>query len=62
LRAPRVADQNGRNGIYALNAIASLFDANHMLGNTVYDARDDNRWSANHCLRDFPAGTICGVG
>jgi hypothetical protein len=37
-----------------------------MLGNGVFDARDDNRaantWSANECLTDFPAGTICGVG
>jgi parallel beta-helix repeat protein len=61
-----VADENGRNGIYALGAIANLFEANQMLGNAVYDARDDNRaantWSANDCLTDFPAGTICGVG
>jgi Right handed beta helix region len=61
-----VADENGRNGIYALNAIANLFEANQMLGNGVYDARDDNRaantWTANRCLTDLPAGTICGVG
>ncbi|MGH3079708.1 MAG: NosD domain-containing protein [Gaiellaceae bacterium] len=61
-----VADENGRNGIYALNAITNLFEANQMLGNGVYDARDDNRaantWSGNHCFTDFPAGTICVVG
>jgi hypothetical protein len=49
-----------------LNAIANVFEANQMLGNGVYDARDDNRaantWTANRCLTDFPAGTICGGG
>jgi parallel beta-helix repeat protein len=61
-----VAERNGEYGIYAQGAIANLFEANRMLGNGVLDARDENRaantWSANHCLTDFPAGTICGVG
>jgi parallel beta-helix repeat protein len=61
-----VAERNGEYGIYAQGAIANLFEANRMFGNGVYDARDENRaantWSGNHCLTDFPAGTICGVG
>jgi Right handed beta helix region len=60
------SDRNGRYGIFAQGATANLFEANSMLGNGVFDARDDNRaantWIANQCVNDFPAGTICGVG
>jgi parallel beta-helix repeat protein len=61
-----LAERNGEYGIYAQSAIQNLFEANRMLGNGVYDARDENRaantWVANVCVSDFPAGTICGVG
>lgn len=60
------AYRNGRIGIYANGATGNLFDGNHMLDNSVFDARDDlralNTWTDNHCVTDFPPGTICGVG
>jgi parallel beta-helix repeat protein len=61
-----VAERNGEYGIYAHGAIQNLFEANRMLANSVFDARDDNRaantWVANQCLTDYPAGSICDVG
>ena len=42
----------------------NTFEANKMFGNAILDARDDardrNRWNANQCVTDFPAGSICG--
>jgi len=42
----------------------NTFEANKMFGNAILDARDDardrNLWSANQCVTDFPAGSICG--
>jgi parallel beta-helix repeat protein len=61
-----VAERNGRYGIYAQGAVRNHFETNQMSANTVRDAIDENRpantWTANACLTDSPAGTICGVG
>jgi nitrous oxidase accessory protein NosD len=58
-----VAEANGRYGMYAQGAVGNLFEANRMLANSVFDARDDarasNTWLANECVTDFPAGSIC---
>ena len=60
------SDRNGRDGIRALTgATGNTFENNSMFDNVEFDARDDNRpfntWVNNHCLTDFPPGTICGV-
>jgi parallel beta-helix repeat protein len=58
------ADKNGRDGIHSALASGNTFEDNHMFLNVEFDARDDNRpantWTSNHCVTDFPAGTICG--
>jgi parallel beta-helix repeat protein len=57
------ADKNSANGIHADGAVGNTFANNHMSLNVAFDARDENRpantWTSNHCLTDFPAGTIC---
>ena len=59
------ADDNGDTGIYSMGATGNSFLLNSMFGNTILDARDDNRpantWSGNSCNTDSPPGTICGV-
>ena len=59
------ADGNGRDGIRDRGTSSgNTFDGNHMSGNAEHDAHDENRaantWTGNHCVTDFPAGTICG--
>lgn len=66
-----IAERNGRNGIYLQGAVDTLLESNTMLANGVnptlagVDARDDarpsNTWTDNHCVTDFPIGTICGT-
>ena len=58
------SDNNGRDGIRSGPlALANEFVANNMFENAEHDAHDDNRalnmWLGNHCLTDFPTGTIC---
>jgi len=57
------ADKNGRDGIHSAGATGNTYEDNHMYFNVEFDARDDNRpantWTANHCVTDLPAGTIC---
>ena len=69
-----VTERNGRNGVYAALVVlagqsfaptGNIFEGNRMLDNAAFDARDDareaNTWTANLCVTDFPAGTICGI-
>jgi len=60
-----VASDNAQVGIWSRPLAAGHhFEANTMLGNGAADARDDNRtantWVGNVCVKDEPAGTICG--
>jgi parallel beta-helix repeat protein len=60
------SDDNGRHGIFVdVLSSGNLLERNHMFGNGVHDAHNDNRpantWIGNHCETDFPPGTICGV-
>jgi hypothetical protein len=63
--ANNTTNQNNTNGIWANGATGNTFQSNHMNLNVGFDALDDNRpantWTGNHCVTDFPAGTICGV-
>lgn len=77
---------NGWHGIHAMCGLLSgttievcptgnTFVANEMLGNGLYDARDDtgigpggaprplqNTWIANRCVKDLPEAMICPTG
>jgi len=39
---------------------ARFFDARDL--NPLLNGMLQNVWTGNECERDFPAGTICGVG
>ncbi|RLP94540.1 hypothetical protein, partial [Micromonospora sp. CV4] len=59
--------RNARYGIYADSSTAgNVFNGNRMLDNVAFDAIDvswpANTWTANQCVKDYPAGMICGVG
>jgi parallel beta-helix repeat protein len=65
------SNQNGTGaahaGIHADSASSgNVLTDNKAFQNVTFDMRDDNRvantWSGNHCLTDFPAGTICENG
>jgi parallel beta-helix repeat protein len=65
------SNQNGsaatHAGIHADPAPSgNVLTNNNAFQNVAFDARDDNRaantWSGNHCLTDFPPGTICENG
>ena len=60
-------ERNVRYGIYADPSTAdNVFYGNRMFDNVTLDAGDGswpaNKWTANQCVKDYPAGMICGVG
>jgi nitrous oxidase accessory protein NosD len=60
-----IAERNSGTGVYAENALSTIFAGNTMLANALFDARDDafgsNPWTDNTCLTDNVGGAICGV-